>query len=67
MKIYFIFAPMFFKENGKWGLMDLNKKILIKPKYEAISRVENANFIKMKSDEKWGLMNCNGKEILRCF
>jgi hypothetical protein len=63
--LFHLCSYVFFKENGKWGLMDLNKKILIKPKYEAISRVENANFIKMKIDEKWGLMNCNGKEILK--
>ncbi len=58
-----IYLP--FKQNGLWGVMDLDKNILIKPKYHHISFFENDCAIAtMVGGEKRGVINFQDKIII---
>lgn len=66
------------KENGLWGFIKSDGKVVIKPKYEEIgepSYYENDNMfsdrtlkkaaIPVKLNGKWGFVGQNGKEIIK--
>jgi len=54
------------KQNGKYGLIDLNGKQLIQPEYDEITVIRGiANSFIIKKDGKVGLVNDNGSIIVK--
>lgn len=54
------------KQNGKYGLIDLNGKELLQPEYDEITVLSGiANSIIIKKDGKVGLVNDNGSIIVK--
>jgi len=49
-----------YEKNGKWGLMNVDGKIISEPKYERILS-ENEGLIPAKIKNKWGFIDVNGK------
>lgn len=48
------------QQNGLWGVVDLNDKILLPFEYEAINPINNEVFA-AKKQGKWAMVNFNGK------
>lgn len=54
-----------YKQNGKYGLLDLNGKKITKPIYEDIQSLEfKEGMLLVKKDGKNGIININGKKII---
>ncbi|MCC6412870.1 MAG: WG repeat-containing protein [Saprospiraceae bacterium] len=56
--------PFFFvKENGRWGVMHYNKRLLVPCLYDKIHHIEENQVIAEK-DGKWGVVNLQGKVLV---
>ena len=57
-----------FKENGKWGISDFNRNILVEPRYGSIHLWESWGLACVQDEEyqtaKRGLVTLNGKMVL---
>lgn len=56
-----------YKENGKYGLIDLQGKEITKPIYDEISSInyKEGTFL-VKQNEQEGIINMKGKTIIKC-
>lgn len=56
-----------YKENGKYGLIDLEGKEITKPIYDEISSInyKEGTFL-VKQNEQEGIINMKGKTIIKC-
>jgi hypothetical protein len=52
------------KENQLFGFMNLNGKLVIKPKYQEIKPFDESGFAAVKLNDKWGAINRKGKTVL---
>ncbi|MBA3681659.1 MAG: WG repeat-containing protein [Bacteroidetes bacterium] len=52
------------KKNGKWGVYQYNKGVIIEPLYEEIEILSSTSSIKIKQAGKWGILNTEGKAVL---
>jgi len=53
-----------FKQNGKWGLLDINNgKEICSAKYDEIRLIEN-QYAQVKSNNKWGIIDINGGKTI---
>lgn len=52
-----------FCQNGKWGYVDTDGKVVIKPKYESAKSFANG-LAGVCVDGKWGFINMNGKMVI---
>lgn len=56
---------MFILKNGKRGLLHLDGRELIEPKYEEMSSIEGSKrTIRVKKDGKWGIADTTGAELI---
>ena len=55
---------LIFMDHGKKGVIK-NKKVIIKPKYQAINYYNNSNVFVVNRNEKYGFFDSTGKEILK--
>lgn len=54
-----------FKKDGKYGLIDLDGKQILKPEYESITAIPyKEGMLIVKKDEKCGAVNINGKILI---
>lgn len=54
-----------YKNNGKYGLIDFNGKIILKAQYDEINSFDyNEGLLLVKKEEKYGLININGASII---
>jgi len=49
--------------NEKWGFIDKNFNLFIRPQYDDIESLQN-NFVIVKSKDKWGLINRKGDIVV---
>ena len=55
-----------YKQNGKYGLMDYNGKVITKPVYDEIEGLENKEGeLLVKQNEKYGVINQKGANIIK--
>lgn len=54
------------KENGKWGLMNGEGEIMVKPQYQSIEKNYNDLVINVSQDARWGVVDSIGKKIIPC-
>ena len=55
-----------YKENGKYGLINLNGKKITKPIYDDIQALEyKEGMLTVKQNDKFGIININGDEIIK--
>lgn len=55
-----------YKQNGKWGLIDLNGNIVVKPEYEEIEGLScKEGELLVKKDGKYGVINNKGVELIK--
>ena len=52
-----------FKQNNKWGYMDVDGKVTIEPKYDDCKDFSNG-FAAVKKNDKWGYINAEGKMMI---
>ena len=76
MRLYLLFIVFFsgaigftqsilpFRNQGKWGLMTPEKKVILKPSYEFIFNFEDLVFAKFMDGGKYGVIDNSGKEII---
>lgn len=53
-----------FVKDKKYGFMDYDKKVLIKPEYQDLKEL-NTGVLKAKKDNKYGIVDLNNKEKLK--
>ncbi len=51
------------QENGRWGFVDTNGKVIIKPRYNFVGHFSEG-FALIEVDSKWGFINKEGKKIV---
>jgi hypothetical protein len=51
------------KQNGKYGLIDINGKVIVQVNNDDLDFYE-PNLVKIKKDNKWGFFNADGKMII---
>lgn len=55
-----------YKQDGKYGLIDYNGKVIIKPIYEEIEGLENKESeLLVKKDGKYGVVNDRGDKLIK--
>ncbi len=55
-----------YRENGKYGIIDFNGKIITKPIYEEIESLEyREGALKVRQNGKYGVINIKGKQIVK--
>lgn len=55
-----------YKENGKYGLIDFNGNIVLKPKYDEINGLDyNEGLLLVKKNEKYGVINIKGAILVK--
>ena len=55
-----------YKENGKYGLINLSEKKITKPIYDDIQALEyKEGMLTVKQNDKFGIININGDEIIK--
>lgn len=52
------------KENGKWGFLNKNNEIIIKPEYDFVTEFNEYGFAGIKKDGKWGCVSINGEVVI---
>ena len=57
---------IYFKQDGKWGLMDDGLKVIIQPKFEDMYWY-SPELINVKQEGKWGLIDTKGNFVLKPF
>ncbi|MGD8191421.1 WG repeat-containing protein [Brevibacillus ginsengisoli] len=58
-------APVFpIEQNFKWGLMDQNGKVLIKPRFDVIEDFYYGQISRVRTQDKWGLIDRSGRILL---
>ena len=55
-----------FESQGKWGLLNPQKQMIVVPKYDSIGFNESGLGFIIKNEEKYGILDPNGKLILNC-
>lgn len=53
-----------YRKGEKWGYCDKNKKILLEPKYEAVTFFDSNHFAKVQKKTKWGVVDHTFKEVI---
>lgn len=56
-----IFGNIRVEKKGKWGIIDTLGKILTKPTYQEIKRVNDSYYATQNDKGKWGFLNKKGK------
>ena len=55
-----------FAENGKYGLIDFQGKVIVKAKYEEINSFDfNEGLLLVKEKDKYGIININGAVVVK--
>ena len=55
-----------FMQNGKYGLINFNGDIIIKPKYDEIKSLDyREGLLVVKKDDKYGIININGATVVK--
>jgi len=49
--------------DAKWGIIDINGNVIIKPQYQEAYGVTKNNIIQAKLNNKWGILNIKGVQI----
>lgn len=58
--------PLFaVKQQGRWGLMDYNKKLLLPCAYDQVCRIEN-RMVTVRKAGKMGVADLGGREMVPC-
>jgi len=58
-------APYFFIDEGKWGYIDVDGNVAIKPLFEAVAEFSDGMAkIKLEKDGPWGYINKQGEIII---
>lgn len=52
------------KKDGKWGVYQYKKGVIIEPIYEEVDVLSSVSAIKIKQTGKWGIVDLGGKTIL---
>lgn len=52
------------EKDGKWGFADKNENIVVEPKYDIVTEVNEYGFAGVCKDGKWGVIDENGKTII---
>lgn len=53
-----------FRENGKWGLMNSNLKVICKPKFTFIELFDGKKYARVIAENKWGAISKNGRIVI---
>ncbi len=53
-----------FKQDGLWGYKDASGKVLVEPKYDIATEVNEFGFGAVKSNGKWGVINSEGNVVV---
>ena len=56
-----IFGNIRVEKKGKWGMIDSTGKVITKPIYQEIRRVNDAYYATQNDKNKWGFLNKKGK------
>lgn len=56
-----IFGNLRVEKKGKWGMIDSTGKVITKPVYQEIKRVNDAYYATQNDKGKWGFLNKKGK------
>ena len=56
---------LFVRNNNKWGVLDKDLQIVIKPKYNDVKLIASDNFFLVQKGEKFALFNLEGDKISR--
>ncbi len=62
-KLFVSKEPAAVKQNGKWGFVDTNGKIVVEPKYEEANSF-NAGYAPFRQGKKWGAVNIDGDVLI---
>lgn len=53
-----------FKQEEKWGFQNKEGKVVVEPKYEMVTELNEYGFAGIKKDGKWGVINSKGEIIV---
>lgn len=53
---------IFWNEDGKRGVADMEGEVVLKPKYQAVYFTGDGNFLAQKDDKEWAVFNTKGEE-----
>ncbi len=53
-----------YRESGKWGLIDENNRVILKPKHDFIFNFQDLNYAVFMANGFYGVLNRKGKTIL---
>lgn len=53
------------EQNGKWGFVDKNGKVVVDYKYEKVTDLNSYGYAGIKENGKWGVIDSNGKVVLQ--
>jgi hypothetical protein len=56
-----VFGNIRVEKKGKWGIIDSTGKVITKPTYQEIKRVNDAYYATQNDKDKWGFLNKKGK------
>lgn len=54
-----------FREEGEWGLMDMEGNEIIKPKYQEALNFENEKSWALNDDKEWGLIDLEDNDLIK--
>ncbi|MCC7303623.1 MAG: WG repeat-containing protein [Bacteroidia bacterium] len=54
------------EQNGKWGLIDMKGKWVVRPEYDGISPGSEGRYMKVVKNGRKGVIRYDGKEIIPC-
>jgi hypothetical protein len=56
-----------YRSNGLWGVIDENKKVLLKPQYDYIFNYKNAPYTIFLDHNRYGVLDQKGKVVLKAL
>ena len=51
-------------EDGKWGFVNANKEIVLEPKYDVVTELNEYGFAGIYLEGKWGVVDKTGKVVV---